>query len=302
MTNDGWYPDPAGDHELRYFDGAGWTDYVLDPGRAGVEQAGPAPANWPAYSAHQPGPAGRPGPAKNGHLLAIIAAGVALGIFASAALGAYLAVGNSTDRRRTVAGNSAGPRPVDRTRPGGRPTPGQPTPSTASATPRLKTGLPAASIVGPTFVPGEPTYTFAFSGWPFAFRGPASFGCMASESTLPGSKTWLCVDEQHPGAKQRVGIMLRPCPTTCTAGEQRSMETSWFSAPGQTPTRRDATTSYLTDPPRDDNGLYALDTSHFFGPRAGGPLKWQVGVYVESPPATKGAVLKLLNEVRTQTP
>ncbi|MCU1492189.1 MAG: hypothetical protein JWM85_3594 [Acidimicrobiaceae bacterium] len=28
----GWYPDPGGRHELRYWDGRGWTDYVSDQG------------------------------------------------------------------------------------------------------------------------------------------------------------------------------------------------------------------------------------------------------------------------------
>ena len=35
-----WYPDPAGRHEHRYWDGQGWTDQVSD---AGVESADPLP-------------------------------------------------------------------------------------------------------------------------------------------------------------------------------------------------------------------------------------------------------------------
>lgn len=31
----GWYADPAGRHEKRYFDGRGWTDLVADGGVAG---------------------------------------------------------------------------------------------------------------------------------------------------------------------------------------------------------------------------------------------------------------------------
>jgi hypothetical protein len=32
-----WYPDPAGQHEFRYWDGAAWTDNVADRGQASVD-------------------------------------------------------------------------------------------------------------------------------------------------------------------------------------------------------------------------------------------------------------------------
>ena len=34
----GWHADPAGRHQQRYFDGAGWTDHVVD---AGVQSTDP---------------------------------------------------------------------------------------------------------------------------------------------------------------------------------------------------------------------------------------------------------------------
>jgi hypothetical protein len=36
----GWHPDPAGRHELRYWDGSGWTDDVSDSGVAAKDPAG----------------------------------------------------------------------------------------------------------------------------------------------------------------------------------------------------------------------------------------------------------------------
>ena len=36
-TPAGWYPDPFGRHELRYFDGGSWTEHVSSHGRAGID-------------------------------------------------------------------------------------------------------------------------------------------------------------------------------------------------------------------------------------------------------------------------
>lgn len=33
----GWYPDPSGRHELRYWDGKGWTDHVRDGATRAVD-------------------------------------------------------------------------------------------------------------------------------------------------------------------------------------------------------------------------------------------------------------------------
>lgn len=39
-----WYPDPVGHHELRYWDGAAWTDDVSDQGQASVDPLAASPA------------------------------------------------------------------------------------------------------------------------------------------------------------------------------------------------------------------------------------------------------------------
>jgi hypothetical protein len=33
----GWFPDPKGAHELRYYDGSRWTEHVSDRGQASVD-------------------------------------------------------------------------------------------------------------------------------------------------------------------------------------------------------------------------------------------------------------------------
>ena len=50
MSAPGWYPDPGGSHELRYFDGGSWTSHVSDHGVAGVD---PLPAAPPATGAER---------------------------------------------------------------------------------------------------------------------------------------------------------------------------------------------------------------------------------------------------------
>jgi hypothetical protein len=37
VAREGWHADPAGRHELRYFDGDGWTEHVTDAGRPSAD-------------------------------------------------------------------------------------------------------------------------------------------------------------------------------------------------------------------------------------------------------------------------
>ncbi|GAB2975734.1 AIM24 family protein [Nocardioides montaniterrae] len=55
MTAANWHPDPTGRHELRYWDGAAWTDHVSDRGNVATDPLHP-PAQF-AQSAQQPTPA-----------------------------------------------------------------------------------------------------------------------------------------------------------------------------------------------------------------------------------------------------
>jgi hypothetical protein len=47
----GWYPDAAGRHELRYWDGGAWTDNVSDKGVAGTDLVGGKPLPTPSQAA-----------------------------------------------------------------------------------------------------------------------------------------------------------------------------------------------------------------------------------------------------------
>ena len=41
----GWYPDPTGRHDHRWYDGARWTDHVGDGGRAGMDALEASPSS-----------------------------------------------------------------------------------------------------------------------------------------------------------------------------------------------------------------------------------------------------------------
>jgi len=169
-----------------------------------------------------------------------------------------------------------------------------------SAKPTLR-AAPAHSVVGPSFGANEATYTMAFEGWPFAFRTPKTWGCLAGTvDRIPDAKAWVCVDEGHPDNKEKANVMLRPCPTTCTPTERTSMNKDWFDDPGKARQAGDDRT-YLVEKQSNSKGLYSVDFSRFFGP-APGQLTWQVGVYVEAPPASRADVQKIVNDVASQTP
>ena len=50
MGAPGWHRDPAHIHELRYFDGAGWTDQVSDQGLVSSDALPEGPARRPAWA------------------------------------------------------------------------------------------------------------------------------------------------------------------------------------------------------------------------------------------------------------
>lgn len=327
MSNDGWFPDPAGIHELRYFDGNRWTHHVSNQGIGSMHPWTPVPppaaapgsassyqptirpaGSPPAYSAYG-GAAGWPAAAPPGggrrsnKRLGIIAAIVAMIVLVGGGVGVYAAVHEPTERKPRATGESS-PSPQATGRPTATAEPPDPSQTEGPGSPgkpQWNSTVRPVSVIGPQFAPREPVYTMAFVDWPFAFRVPSTFGCLRGKVELPSAKGYVCVNESNLGAKQRINIMFRPCPTTCTRSEQQSMTTAWFEAPGQRPTVFDATTSYLEDP-SNDRGLYGLDMSHFFGPKPGGPLRWQVGIYIESPTATKATLHKVVNDVRSQTP
>jgi hypothetical protein len=178
--------------------------------------------------------------------------------------------------------------------PGGNPAP---TGAVPSGKPTLRS-VPARTLAGPVYSAADETYTMSFTGWPFAFRTPGTWGCVAGRVDLPDAKAWVCIDEGNPGSGQRLQIMLRPCPAPCGPAERARLSTEWFD-PGAKAKTYDENTSFV-ETPTDAKGRYTLDMSHFFR-TAGDPQTWQVGAGAYSPPAKRADIQKTINDVLTQT-
>jgi hypothetical protein len=172
-----------------------------------------------------------------------------------------------------------------------------PTGAVPSGKPSLR-AVPARKLVGSTYADGDDTYTMAFTGWPFAFRTPGTWGCVAGRVEIPQAKAWVCIDEGNPGNGQRLQIMLRPCPGSCGAADRARLNTEWFD-PGAKAKTYDENTSFV-ETAKDAKGRYTLDMSHYFQ-ADGDDQTWQVGVGAYSPPATKADIQKTINDVLTQT-
>lgn len=172
-------------------------------------------------------------------------------------------------------------------------------PELPDRTPTLRDVAPL-SVIGPTWKPGDDTYTMEFRGFPFAFRVAADWECVrGSHARFPEAVAWTCVDSAAPAPGFRVDMILRPCTGGCGAAQRKSLTETWLDEPEKAKTF-DERTSYV-ETRTNEEGRYQVDFSRFVADSPGGPLAWQVGVFVESPQRTKDVVLKTLNDIVTQT-
>jgi hypothetical protein len=314
-----------------------WAANYQYPGQTGVEEwpdALPVPAGfhggWPPALVQPPGPVPVPGPASGplpsgpapgGSGAWRYLVGLAIVLVVAVAAGVVIYQMSGRQGREPAARSSSGASPsaslpasLPASPPAGasspaagdgssEPQPGaapsQPPGAPAGDKPTLRQ-VPARTVVGPSWAAGDATYTMAFNGWPFAFRTAKTWGCIAgSADKFPDAKVWVCVDEQNTNARQKANIVLRTCPTTCTATERTNLDKQWFDEPGKARPVLDDRTSFV-ETQRNSQGYYTVDLSHFAPDKPGGPLKWQVGVFVQSPPETREVVQKLLNDIVSQ--
>ncbi|MEU4564354.1 hypothetical protein AB0F72_38730 [Actinoplanes sp. NPDC023936] len=164
--------------------------------------------------------------------------------------------------------------------------------SSADSRPELRDGATARKVAGPSFGAAEKTATMRFPGWPFAFRTPATWGCLGAKVDLADAKAYICADATNPSSDKRVGVLLRACAPPCDEEQTARLTTEWFSAE---PESVDATTNLLEAA---EDGGYQMEMDHFFG---GPPLKWQVGVAGTAPAKSRAEVQKIANDILTQT-
>jgi hypothetical protein len=265
--------------------------------------AGYPPPPAPAPPAPVPVPAGQ-GSSRTGLVLILVGVAVVIVLLGSGVLAAVLL--SRPSPAPTPMAASTTPASAATSAPAPAPTAapttdaGTAAPDPGGTTKPTLRAVPAKTVVGPTFGATEQTYTMAFQGWPFAFRTPKTWGCMAGKvDKIPDAKAWVCIDEGNPNNRERANVMLRACKTTCTPAERTSMNNDWFDQPAKAKQAGDDH-SYLVETPANSKGLYSIDYSRFFGP-PGQPLKWQVGVYVEAPSGTKADVQKIVNDIASQT-
>jgi hypothetical protein len=100
----GWYPDPAGRHESRYWDGARWTEQIADAGVAGSDPGGLTP----------PSPAG-PTAGGGGSRTGIMVVVVIVAALAAIAIGAFFVLQGGDGGGGGGGGPLAGPYQVSGT-------------------------------------------------------------------------------------------------------------------------------------------------------------------------------------------
>lgn len=170
--------------------------------------------------------------------------------------------------------------------------------------PELRTGADV-NVFGPRFSRGEETFTMQFPGWPFAFRTPMvgdeGWDCFRGEvESIPEARGWGCFGIR--GSDQRVDVLLWECERGCPDAEQREMLEVWLGEPEQAVRPVNMPNLAYVETDENDSGNYEVDLGHFFGEEPGQPpLRWLVGVYAESPPETRDDVLKIVNDIVSQT-
>ncbi|GIJ49085.1 hypothetical protein Val02_59710 [Virgisporangium aliadipatigenens] len=171
--------------------------------------------------------------------------------------------------------------------------------SPAGDKPTLRSGTAPRTVAGPSYATGEETYTMAFPGWPFAFRAPKTWGCLkGSWDGDANAMVWVCVDEGNAGNGQKANVMARKCATTCTTAERATMNNEWFDEDDKAKQLTGDDKTWYLETAKNDKGYYTLDMSHYWSKDG---TNWQIGVFVQSPPDTKGSVQKIVNEVLSQT-
>ncbi|QSB16370.1 hypothetical protein JQS43_08845 [Natronosporangium hydrolyticum] len=158
-------------------------------------------------------------------------------------------------------------------------------------------------LFGPqNFGRADETYTMQLNGFPFAFRTPIDWDCFGGTfEPRPDDPAWSCRGDA--GAGQRVDVLLLECERGCDSEERAELLDVWLDQPEAAVSPPGWPNIIYVEQDSNSRDNYDIDLSHFIADPAGGgsELEWMVGVYVESPHDTVDDVIKILNDIISQT-
>jgi hypothetical protein len=192
--------------------------------------------------------------------------------------------------------------------PPGDASPSAPSPGAPGAPGPTPSGRPLETagpgVAGPSFTPDEDTREMRLEGLPFAFRVPATWGCLRSDRAREPAVRWICIDdrwvtEDRDGVPPGGIVEVAPCPTTCTDAEWEALRDA--HAPLAAWRAVDAQTAVAEDSPQDRPGAYRIRMSRVFS--ATGDPDPDTHVYVEmtGDPDQVEALQKVVNDIRANT-
>lgn len=155
------------------------------------------------------------------------------------------------------------------------------------------------SVLGPTWAPGDDTYTMKVKFWPFAFRTPRDFDCFdgGPADGLPDAET-----EECKGKAGLLYVVHQECDHQCSAAERKKLNVAWMGKKGKV--ERSGQQTYYQQLKRGKNGRYPGKSGKYKATLThycGKPPHTFVAVYIEANTEhDKPAMQKTLNDIVTQ--
>jgi hypothetical protein len=160
-------------------------------------------------------------------------------------------------------------------------------------------------VSGPSFLPDEDTREMRLAGLPFAFRVPATWGCLRSSTVEEPLVRWVCLDERwiaedRDGAVPGGVVEVRPCRAGCRAAEWSALRDLYGGVARWDAI--DATTAVIEDTDAGEPGSYRIRMSHLFASSGGGEPDMHVFVRLSGPAEQTELLQKVVNDIRANTP
>lgn len=153
-------------------------------------------------------------------------------------------------------------------------------------------------MLGPTFSPQEETKIQAFPEWPFAFRTTPETAC----ELWIGRQDYKAYNCRQGTEPQHImlSLVVRKATNECNAEEQSQLEKLTPLAPGSPFVVVDERTRYA-DANFADIGRIQFTIIHCFGGGSGRPPASVVIYQGNAPADQRDLVLKMANDIRSQT-